>query len=249
MTDTALIADLTALGGAGAMVAAFGPQTPPETGPGVVRIGVDREGALAFGPMDSFDILLTTAAGAPRPWISVKPARLDATLAELEARVAAQPAAAAALVQVLRVTPDVPFAQALALESLAYSMLLASDGFAAWRRANPTRDRPDDAQPRVRLDVGREIAIRLSRPASRNAFDARMRDELCEALAFAAEHPEAPPVVLSGEGPAFSAGGDLDEFGRAGDPALAHLVRALRSPALAAHRLGDRLTVLLHGAC
>src|SRR3989344_3189239 len=68
-------------------------------------------------------------------------------------------------------------------------------------------------------------------------------------LAFALEHPDAPPVRLSGAGPAFSAGGDLDEFGRAPDPGQAHLVRILRSSARLAQALGDRLTVEVHGAC
>jgi enoyl-CoA hydratase/carnithine racemase len=146
-------------------------------------------------------------------------------------------------------TLALPFDQALALESLAYSMLLASDGFKAWRAANPPRDRPDDGAPRVKIAVGREIVIRLNRPAARNAFDARMRDELSEALSFAVDHPDALPVSLSGEGPAFSAGGDLDEFGRADDPGRAHLIRTLRSPARLAHDLAERLTVHLHGAC
>jgi enoyl-CoA hydratase/carnithine racemase len=247
--DAHLIADLTALGGAGVQVSSFEPERPPEPASGVIRIGVDREGALRFGPMEAFDILLTTAAGAPRPWVSVKPARLDAALADLADKVAAQPAAAAALVQVLRISSDVPFDRALAMESLAYSMLLASAGFAAWRAANPARSRPDDGEPRVRVEVGRAIEIRLARPAARNAFDARMRDELCAALTFAADHPDRLPVTLIGDGPVFSAGGDLDEFGRAGDPGLAHLVRMLRSPAWSAHRLGERLSVRVHGAC
>ena len=55
--------------------------------------------------------------------------------------------------------------------------------------------------------------------------------------------------MLSGAGPAFSAGGDLDEFGSAADPGQAHLIRTLRSPARLAHALGPRLTAYLHGAC
>jgi enoyl-CoA hydratase/carnithine racemase len=129
-------------------------------------------------------------------------------------------------------------------------MLLASDGFRAWREATPPRRRPDDDQPRVLIEAaGGALAIRLSRPARRNAFDAAMRDALSEALSFALEHPDAPPVVLCGDGPAFSAGGDLDEFGKASDVGLAHLVRTLRSPAALVHRLGGRITAELHGAC
>jgi enoyl-CoA hydratase/carnithine racemase len=63
------------------------------------------------------------------------------------------------------------------------------------------------------------------------------------------EHPDAPSVVLTGAGPSFSAGGDLDEFGQAEDVGVAHLVRTLRSPAALTHQLGDRVTARLHGAC
>jgi enoyl-CoA hydratase/carnithine racemase len=101
----------------------------------------------------------------------------------------------------------------------------------------------------VRVEAGREIVIRLDRPAVRNAFDAAMRDELFEALSFAMDHPDALPVILSGEGPAFSAGGDLDEFGQADDPGRAHLIRTLRAPARLVHALRDGTTAHLHGAC
>lgn len=245
-----LIADLTELGGAGIAVTELGRDAPPAAWtPGVVQVGVWRDGPIPGGALDPFDILLSSDPGAPGPWVGREGAKLDAAVAELEAAVAAQPAAAAVAAQVLRMTLEVPFAEALALESIAYSMLLASDGFRSWRAANPPRARPDDAVARVAVEAGRTVAIRLTRPAARNAFDARMRDELSEALAFALEHPDAPPVVLSGDGPCFSAGGDLDEFGRAADPGQAHLIRTLRSPARLAHQLGERLTVRLHGAC
>jgi enoyl-CoA hydratase/carnithine racemase len=168
----------------------------------------------------------------------------------LRAVIAAQPTAAGVGAQVLRMTLNLPFEQALTLESLAYSMLLASRDFRGWRTARPAKTRADDPAPRVLVDLtGDVLEVRLNRASARNAFDARMRDELVEALAFALEHPDAPAVTLSGAGPGFSAGGDLDEFGRAGDPALAHLIRTLRSPARLAHDLGARLTARLHGAC
>jgi len=245
-----LIADLIDLGGAGLAVTELGVDPLPlGATAGAVQLGVHRAGPVPGGALEPFDILLSADPAAPGPWVGVPPARLDAAIADLEAQVARQPVAAAACAQVLRMTLAVPFDQALALESLAYSMLLASEGFRAWRVANPPRDRPDDGAPRVRIDVGRELSIRLDRPAARNAFDARMRDELFEALAFAADHPDALPVVLTGAGPAFSAGGDLDEFGRADDPGRAHLIRALRSPARLVHDLGERVTAHLHGAC
>lgn len=245
-TET-LLAELTALGGAGAVVTEL-PGEAPEAGPGAVRIGVHRSGPLPADGLAAFDILLSADPDAPRPWVGA--AQLDQMLNALTDAIARQPAPAAAAAQVLRMTLALPFDQALTLESLAYSMLLASEGFQAWRAGAPPRPRTDAAGPRVALEAaGGVLTIRLVRPARRNAFDARMRDDLCEALAFALDHPDQPPVILEGEGPCFSAGGDLDEFGEAADPAQAHLIRTLRSPAALVQALGPRLTVRLHGAC
>jgi len=242
--------DLIELGGAGIAIVELGRADTAPTGPGVVRVGVDRDGKLPGDALEAFDILLTAAPNPPRPWVSAAGDSLDAASALLAEQIARQPTAAAAAAQVLRATLKLSFDEALTLESLAYSMLLASDGFRAWRAATPPRDRPDDGAPRVRIEEqGGALVIRLTRPERRNAFDARMRDELTEALAFAAGHPDAPPVVLRGAGPAFSAGGDLDEFGRADDVGLAHLIRTLRSPAGLVHGLGDRIAARLHGAC
>jgi enoyl-CoA hydratase/carnithine racemase len=133
---------------------------------------------------------------------------------------------------------------------MAFSTLLASNEFRTWRSTWPVKARDDSGRERVSIDVsGSGIDLRLTRPQVRNAFDAQMRDELSEALGFALRHPDKPVVTLSGEGACFSAGGDLDEFGRADDVGLAHLIRTLRSPARLAHALGERLTVDLHGAC
>jgi len=250
MTDT-LLATLTQLSGAGLAVTEIGVDPPPlAPTPGVVQLGVHRGGPVPGGALDPFDILFSADPAAPGPWVGFAPGRLDAAVAELEAAVAAQPVAAAVAAQVFRTTLDLSLDQALVHESLAYSMLLASEGFRAWRAANSPRERVEDPAPRVLIDTrGKTLGLQLNRPAARNAFDARMRDELSEALAFALEHPDAPPVTLSGAGPAFSAGGDLDEFGRAPDPGQAHLIRTLRSPARLVHALGERLTVQVQGAC
>jgi hypothetical protein len=248
---TDVIADLVSLSGAGVEVTELGREpTPAADTPGLVRVGVHRDGPLPEEGLDSFDILLAGRLDAPRPWVGLSSDVLDATTARLRAAVLRQPAAAAAAAQVLRMGGSMDFGQALVLESLAYSMLLASEGFRAWRVANPPRPRGEDAAPRVLIDVSAtEITLRLNRPSVRNAFDARMRDELAEALAFAREHPDALPVTLRAEGPAFSSGGDLAEFGAAADVGQAHLIRTLRAPTLLVHSLGARLTAHLHGAC
>jgi enoyl-CoA hydratase/carnithine racemase len=211
---------------------------------------VHRTGALPTTGLDEFDILLGTDPRAPAPWVGLTPETIDGAIAELAAVVEHQPVAAAVAAQVLRMTLELSFDQALALESLGYSMLLASEGFRAWRAATPVRARGDADEPRVSLtrDDG-VLHIRLTRPGLRNAVDARMRDALVEALEFARIDPDAAPVTLSGEGPAFSAGGDLDEFGQADDPGRAHAIRVLRSGAGLVHALSARVTARLHGPC
>ncbi|MEN8161352.1 MAG: enoyl-CoA hydratase/isomerase family protein, partial [Myxococcota bacterium] len=89
----------------------------------------------------------------------------------------------------------------------------------------------------------------LDRPERRNAFSAEMRDALCEALALVIQDASLRRVVLTGEGPSFSSGGDLDEFGTHPDPATAHAIRATRNAALLLSRCADRVEARVHGAC
>ncbi len=253
-----LIADLIDLGGVGLSVTTLPHPLRGEedhevgegAGPGTARVGVHRSGIVPSTDLEAFDILLSVDPFAPRPWVSVGPDRLDLEIEHLQAAVTHQSAACAVAVQVLRMTLNLPFDQALALESFAYSMLLASAGFRNWRAATPIRERAEDSAPRVLIrDTSEGLDLQLNRPSVRNAFDAAMRDALDEALAFALAHPDAPLVTLSGVGPCFSAGGDLDTFGLANDVALAHLIRTVRAPARQVNILSARITALLHGAC
>jgi len=247
------LGDLVDLGAAGAEVVEFdrGSSDRPGSGLGVVRIGVHRTGPMPDEDFQRFDILLSADSAAPEPWVGLAGAALDEALGALRRRIASQPIAASVAAQVLGISLTVPFDTALGVESLAYSMLLASSGFRAWRDATPRRERGGGDGPRVAVEeVDGVLQIRLTRPAARNALDARMRDELVEALDFATyHHPDKPMVVLRGAGPAFSAGGDLDEFGTAADVGAAHLIRSFRSPARLVHALEARITVLVHGAC
>lgn len=246
---TALITLLTELGGAG-LVVLDAAERPDELAGGLIVVGLHRAGARPPSPAARFDILLTTDADAPAPWVSIEPAELDRVAADLADRAARQPAAAAALAQVLRASLRLSFAEALAAESAAFSMLLASSGFLDWRTATPRRERAEPDRARVVLhEADGALQIALDRPERRNAVDARMRDELCEALDVAIIHPDQPAVIIRGEGPDFSAGGDLDEFGTATNPGEAHLVRLFRSPAERLHTLGGRTEARLHGAC
>jgi hypothetical protein len=172
---------------------------------------------------------------------------LDAA-ATLRQRVEANPVAALTLTWLLRGGGELPVASALCDESAAYSMLLAAGEFRAWlaRRRPP---RAPDGGDRVRvMRTGNVLNVVLSRRSRRNAVDAAMRNALLEALAIA-EWDTSLRVLISGEGPSFSAGGDLDEFGTAGDPALAHLIRVTASVGAALHRIRERVSVRVHGVC
>ena len=137
----------------------------------------------------------------------------------------------------------------LVAESAAYSVLQAGPEFAAWRAAHPPRTERDE-DPRVRVERdGTTLRITLTRPQRLNALDAQMRDELVEALQVAAADPSVEAVELRGEGRAFCAGGDLDEFGSRADPASAHVVRLERSVGRALARLTATTTAYVHGAC
>jgi len=247
---TSIMSDLIELDGAGLQIVEFGdPPDQRDVGVGVLRIGVHRWGPRPQFDLDAFDLLLSSDPLAPCPWVGIEPERMDASLDRLKIQIAGQPVAAAALAQVLRMTLQVTFDDALVLESLAYSMLLASAGFRGWRDIKPVRVR-DDVGPRVLLHQTEDgLQIQLARSAVGNAFDARMRDELVEALQFALVHPDAPKVYLSAKGRSFSTGGDLDTFGTARDAGGAHMIRLLRSPVRLVHQLGDRITARLQGAC
>jgi enoyl-CoA hydratase/carnithine racemase len=187
-----------------------------------------------------------SASAPPYVDVAVTGAELDAVLATI----ARAPIASTAFALLLRGSSGRgTVAEGLIAESATYSMLQAGPEFAAWREARPSRTRPDH-DPVVRTErLGAELRVVLNRPRVLNALNARMRDELVAALTVAVVDPSIATVVLEGAGPAFCAGGDLDEFGQRDDPASAHLVRLTRSPALLLSRLAPRVVARLHGAC
>ncbi|HET8619200.1 MAG TPA: enoyl-CoA hydratase/isomerase family protein [Acidimicrobiales bacterium] len=185
------------------------------------------------GPCDAVDVLVADDLAAER----------------VAAAVAAHPVAAAALALHLRVAERLPVGLGLAAESAIYSALQAGPEHAAWLAARPGRPpRPADDPTRVRVARdGHRLRVALARPAARNAVDAAMQRALVDALGTAGD--DATEVLLTGDGPTFSAGGDLDEFGTRADPASAHLLRLARCPARALARVADRTTAVVQGAC
>jgi hypothetical protein len=173
----------------------------------------------------------------------------DPALERIDENVAGRPITAATLALLLRGQHQLSVDRALVAESGAYSVLQSGPEFADWRAAHPPRaDRDDGPRVRVERDAG-TLHINLTRPRRLNALDAQMRDELVEALALAAADPGITRVELRGEGDAFSAGGDLDEFGTRADPATAHLIRLERSVARSLSHLDKATVAHVHGAC
>ena len=78
------------------------------------------------------------------------------------------------------------------------------------------------------VDDGRVAVVTLNRPERRNAYDVAMRDALYGALTAVRDDPAVRALVLCGNGPAFSTGGDVAEFGTAPSPIRAREVRWLR---------------------
>jgi enoyl-CoA hydratase/carnithine racemase len=174
----------------------------------------------------------------------------EAAADALVAAARSSPAAAAVLAQVLRATGRLSVADALVVESVAYSLLLTGPDFARWlaERRVPRQSAGGERSLVVRRE-GPVLELTLDRPSVRNAYDVTVRDGLTEGLSIAVHDPTVERVVLRGNGPAFCSGGDLRDFGTSSDLVRAHAVRTTRHPGALLHLLADRVEVHLHGAC
>ncbi len=200
-----------------------------------VTIGL-LDGPAGAKAVDGFDVVLDQDDQS----------HLDPLLTSIEAH----PLAATSLAILLRGAERRTIDDGLAAESAVYSLLQGGPEFATWRASQPVRHARDTSGPAVLVDrEGGTLTITLDRPARHNAFSRQMRDELVEALELATADATITRVVLTGAGPSFCSGGDLDEFGSFPDPATAHLVRLSRSPARLIAGVGGKTDVHLHGAC
>jgi enoyl-CoA hydratase/carnithine racemase len=172
---------------------------------------------------------------------------VQAAAERIDVSVAAAPRAAVTFGLLLRQVTRLRDPEALAAESAAYSTLLAGPEFARWLATRGPARPHVPAGLRVER-VGDILTLTLDREVRRNALDAAVRDALWEGLLILEADPEVR-VELRAAGSDFSAGGDLDEFGSAPDPATAHVLRLARSAGalIAAHR--DRVTAHVHGRC
>ena len=179
------------------------------------------------------------------------PADLDAAVGRLRDAVLRSPRAAIACGQLVRQTAVLGTSAGLAAEATAYSLLLGGPEFARWLGergpARPHRVRP--AEPVLVRRDGTALSIVLNVPERRNAFSVGVREALLDAVLLAEADSTIESVELSGAGPAFCSGGDLDEFGAATDLVAACLVRLSRAPWRVIERIAPKVTVFAHGAC
>lgn len=195
----------------------------------------------------AFDIVL--AAPDLGSLVAVPSPDHGAAVADIADGAAANPQAAVALAQLLRVGAWQDVATGLAAESFVYSTLQSGREFAAWlARRGPAEIPPDPDAPVLVARRDGHLTITFNRPHRANAVTAAVRDALVEALVVADADPTIEAVSLRGAGRSFSSGGDLAEFGSLPDPATAHAVRTTRSPAWWVHRVGARTRAHLHGA-
>ena len=162
----------------------------------------------------------------------------------------ANPQAAVVAAQTLRRTGQLGLLDALLVESLAYATLQAGPEHARWLAGRGRRSRRDHDQPRIEVtDDGSVVTVTLNRPRLLNLFDAAMRDQLVDVLKALEAGADDRPVVLTGAGGNFCAGGDPAEFGTVSDPATAHLIRSRANAAPWLAAIADRTTAMIDGAC
>ena len=220
----------------------------------VRELAHQRRLADTYGPLlviqeslDYPEVLLHSAALGAEPCVVIGS---DVVVSSAEDRerivdnVRRSPIAAVTTCQLIRASvsmSDVPNSTEarLLLESTTYSTLQSGPEFARWqaerRERSSTRSRVDsvpDPEPAVLLDRNdNELQITLNRPHRGNAVNRQLRDELSEGLALCLSDPSLDALALRGNGPHFSTGGDLDEFGTFANPADAQVIRTQRSPA------------------
>jgi Enoyl-CoA hydratase/isomerase len=215
----------------------------------VAGIAAGKIDPAVTGPLLSA-LTFTVATGPSEDLRVVRHIDPPAALADVAARVAANPAASMILRQVLPVTAGLPAGAGLRVESLAYSTLLAGPEFRAWLATRRPRRPAGPGRPPVRAARdGDTLRVELDDPDRHNAYSASMREALLAALSIADLDPTVRAVRLTGNGPSFCSGGDLTEFGTGPGGSTAHFIRTQRAPGALLHRLRGRVHVELHGSC
>ena len=233
------------------------PATPLVAPGGVVAVDLDEH---AGGPVPEIRVGLssvvvgtTTLADPPaHPAAAACDVAVHSDgsdLPSITSNVSRRPNAAVALATLLRGADRRSVEEGLVAESTTYSALQDGPEFAAWLATHERRARLTDVEPVLLARDGARLTITLNRPHVRNALNVAMRDALLDAFDVVQADPTITEAHLRGEGIAFCAGGDLDEFGTFVDSAAAHLVRLERSVGRAIANVAGRVIAHLHGAC
>ncbi|CAB4634238.1 unannotated protein [freshwater metagenome] len=196
----------------------------------------------------SMDLTLTTQAIDDPAFVTV--VDLHEAMEHLAVAATLRTRAAMVLGATLRQTSQLEISDAIAAEAAAYSTLLAGPEFADWLSTRTAKKvAPSLEIERVLTSItGNTLNVRLNRKLRLNAIDGPMRAALVEAFAIALADPTLE-VLLTGEGPCFSNGGDLREFGTTPDVSTAWAVRLTQHPGWQLAQLADRTTVHMHGNC
>lgn len=177
----------------------------------------------------------------------------DAELNTMLRRVAANPQAAAVLVQVLRAVEHLSPLDGLVVESLGYSTLQSGDEFRRWLeqyQAQAPAAPEKESGPPVLIDRDADLlSVVLNRPGNNNAYSVELRNALVEVFSLVELDASIRQVRVSAAGRCFSTGGDLTEFGAVSSPAMGHMIRSQISPAKLLLSASDRYYFHVHGAC
>lgn len=214
----------------------------------LVVIGVAREAAVD-SDASGFDLLVCSDETAPAPWVACGDS-LDTVVGDLVASIASSPDASVALAQLLRAAESATPADAVVAESWVYSLLQTGPVHCRWLESNDSRTRRPRPERAVLVERrGEVLAVTLDRPEVHNAYGAKMRDELVDALRMVSVDESIAHVVLRGNGPSFCSGGDLDEFGTTPSAVEAHDIRIRRNAGIALAAVADRVEARVHGTC
>jgi 2-(1,2-epoxy-1,2-dihydrophenyl)acetyl-CoA isomerase len=94
----------------------------------------------------------------------------------------------------------------------------------------------------IEYDVSGHVAtVRLNRPEHRNAIDLRMAEETLTVARAIAADPAVRAVLIAGNGPALSVGGDIEFFLQAPTGTLGTLARHMIDPFHEAFRILSRI--------
>ena len=154
-------------------------------------------------------------ARTPR-WADVVVGRGSRNLEAVLDTVGRNPMASTTLAVLLRTGEGRSVPAGLVAESTTYGLLQGGPEFDRWRSSTPARTRPEVSGPVVLVSRhDHELSITLDRPHVLNAFNARMRDELLDAVGVATADPTITSVTLRGSGGSFCSGGIWASSGHA----------------------------------